>query len=229
MSRDDKEFEEIYQSLAPGLVIVACSPKSLRTLRSFCFSLKGAAIRCDSDAILVSTGGTRINWEAVGAQIVEHGSQGIRVFLINRFEDPSPASVIVRLNSERGLDGLDGSIDHNIAETLQQTALANNCTFVVTTVAGKERQIRDRRVARLLGKEQGVFVALEHARMDDDWYSATVTAGENEKSYGPLGFVSECPQPPEVQPQSESVAGPNKPSAEVPAKRGQSWLRRLFG
>src|ERR1022692_3073037 len=52
MSQDDKDFEEIYQSLTPGLVIAACSPESghvAQMLRSFCFSLKGAAIRCGSD------------------------------------------------------------------------------------------------------------------------------------------------------------------------------------
>jgi hypothetical protein len=179
--------------------------------------------------MLVTTGGARINWEAVGAQIAEHGGRGIRVFLINRFEDPSPASLIVRLDSERGLDGLDGSIDHNIAETLQQTALANNCTFVMTTVAGKERQIRERRIARFLGKEQGVFIALEQDRIGDDWYSATVTMGAVEHRYGPLSFVSECPQQPVAPPHSETVGGSEKPSAEFPAKRGQSWLRRLFG
>jgi len=99
----------------------------------------------------------------------------------------------------------------------------------MTTVAEKESQIVKRRAARILGEEQGVFIALERPRISDDWYDATVTTGATEKSYGPLDFVSECPPPPKAQPQPESVADPDKPTAEALAKPRPSWLRRLFG
>lgn len=230
MSPDDNQFEEIYRSLAPGLVIAACSPKSMITLRSFCFSLKGAAIRCGSDVMLYTGGAAPIDWEAVGAQIQEHGNRGVRVFVINRFEDPSPASVITRMKAGHGFDRLDGSIEHNLAGILHQAALGSKITLLVTTVAEKESQIVKRRAARILGQEQGVFIALERPRLSDHWYSATVTTGATERSYGPLDFVAECPQPLKAQPQpaAESVADPDK-RAEALAEPRPSWLRRLFG
>jgi hypothetical protein len=223
MFTDDKDFEEIYQSLTPGLVIVACSAKSLISmLRSFCYSLKGAAIRCGSDAVIFTD--SPIDWEAVGTQMIEeHRTRGIQVFLINRFEDTSPANVTVRLSHFRGFDTLHGSIDPDYAKLIQQSALAWNVTILVTTIAGKESQIQDRRIARWQGKEQGVFIGLVHNRLSDDWYSATVTTGATEKSYD-VDFVSQCPQPPKPQPQPESVL-----AADIPAKPRPSWLRRLLG
>jgi hypothetical protein len=228
MYTDDEDFEEIYQSLTPGLVIVACSAKSLISmLRSFCYSLKGAAIRCGSDAVIFT--GSPIDWEVVGTQMIEeHRTRGIRVFLINRFEDFSPANVTVRLGHFRGFDTLDGSIDADYAKLVQQSALAWNVTILVTTIAGKESQIQDRKIARWEGKEQGVFIGLVHNRLSDDWYSATVTTGATEKSYD-VDFVSQCPQPPKPQPQPESVADTSKAMADVPAMPRPSWLRRLLG
>jgi len=229
MFTDDKDFEEIYQSLTPGLVIVACSAKSLSTLRSFCYSLKGAAIRCGSDAVIFTD--SPIDWEAVGTQMIEeHRTRGIQVFLINRFEDTSPANVSVRLAHTRMFDTLEGSIDADYAKLVQQSALAWNVTILVTTIAAKEGQIQDRRIARWHGKEQGVLIGLERDRILDSWYSATVTTGAIEKRYM-LDFVSECPQPPKPrpQPQPESVADTDKPIADVPAKPRPSWLRRVLG
>lgn len=231
---DDSEFEEIYQSLTPGLVIAACSAESgysAETLRSFCFSLKGGAIRCGSDVMLYSVGGGPIDWGDVGVQIQEHGARGIRVFVINRFDDPSLAGIMSRTKQDLLWDRLDGSIHPDIAGHLQQGALGSKCTIMVTTIAGTDDQIRDRRIARMLGKEQGVFIALDHD-IEDSWYGATVTTGATERKYGPLDFVSECPQPPKAQPQPESGAeleSGAEPSTEAPSQRRPSWLRRLFG
>ena len=196
MSRDDKDFEEIYQSLTPGLVIASCSAESGHTaqmLRSFCFSLKGAAIRCGSDVMLYTGGDGAVDWADVGVQIQEHGARGIRVFVINRFDDPSAAGIILPVKANLSWDRLDGSIDHDIAGILQEGAIGSKCTIIVTTIAGDEDQIRDRRVARILGKEQGVFIALDTGVLDP-WYSAMVTTGATERRYSPLYFVSECPQ-----------------------------------
>ena len=233
MSQDDKDFEEIYQSFTPGLVIAACSAESGHTaqmLRSFCFSLKGAAIRCGSDVMLYTGGDGAIDWADVGVQIQEHGARGIRVFVINRFDDPSAASLITRMQANRPLDRLDGSIDHDIAGNLQEGAIGSKCTIIVTTIAGDEDQIRDRRVARILGKEQGVFIALDTVVLDP-WYSAMVTTGATERRYSPLDFVSECPQPPKAQPHPEAAADPEsgaEPSTAAPIQGRPSWLRRLF-
>jgi len=73
--------------------------------------------------MLYTGGAGPIDWEAVAAQIREHGPRGVRVFVINRFEDPSPANVITRLNSPRGFDRLDGSIDPNLAGIIHREAL----------------------------------------------------------------------------------------------------------
>src|ERR1019366_4161761 len=97
---------------------------------------------------------------------------------------------------------------------------------ILTMIANDEGQIRDRRVARLLDKEQGVFIALD-TDIEDPWYSATVTTGASEKRYGPLYFVSECPQPSEPPRQPESEADTDKPPLQAPAQRRPSWLRRL--
>ena len=231
MSPDNREFEKIYQSLTPGLVIAACSAESgfsAQMLRSFCFSLKGGAIRSGSDVMLYSGEGGPIDWEDVGIQIQEHGARGIRVFVINRFDDPSAAGIILPVKANLSWDRLDGSIHHDIAEHLQQGAIGSKCTIIVTMIANDEGQIRDRRVARLLGKEQGVFIALD-TDIEDPWYSATVTTGASEKRYGPLYFVSECPQPSEPPRQPESEADTDKPPLQAPAQRRPSWLRRLFG
>jgi hypothetical protein len=245
MSRDDKDFEEIYQSLTPGLVIASCSAESGHTaqmLRSFCFSLKGAAIRCGSDVMLYTSGDGPIDWADVGVQIQglviacsaesgEHGARGIRVFVIHRFDDPSAAGIILPVKANLSWDRLDGSIDHDIAGILQEGAIGSKCTIIVTTIAGDEDQIRDRRVARILGKEQGVFIALDTGVLDP-WYSAMVTTGATERRYSPLCFVSECPQPPKAQPQPESGAEAEsgaEPLTAAPIQRRPSWLRRLFG
>jgi hypothetical protein len=66
------------------------------------------------------------------------------------------------------------------------------------------------------GSWKGILLGQD--RINDDWYSATVATGLTVESYGPLDFLWECPQPPEVQPRAESV---------VDARR-LSWLRRLF-
>ena len=232
MAPDDGCFDGVFQSLRPGVVLVACSPKSLQTLRSFCFSLKGAALRSGSDATLIHCE-TPISWESVGIQIAKHGALGIRVFLLNRFEDPTPASIIARLKCEPGLDGLDGSIQAKLAGMLQEMAVGNGITLVVTTIAQEEGQLIARRTARMLGNEQGVFIALEQPRIGDDWYSATVTTGENEQRYGPLYFVTECPEKIPARQQADSavattVKSEDKTAQNPPGKASQPWYRRVF-
>src|SRR5260370_16776509 len=114
MPSDDKEFDEIYRSITPGLVVAACSPKSMITLRSFCFALKGAAIRCGSDVMLHSGGDGAIDWNAVGAQITEHAARGVRVFAINRFHDLSPPAFLTPFNSPPPFHSSYCSISHTL-------------------------------------------------------------------------------------------------------------------
>lgn len=224
----DKYIDEIYHSLPTGLVIAACGPKSLAALRSFCFSLKGAAIRSGADALLYKDLPMPIDWNAVGAQMNESGGRGVRLFIVNRFEDNSTAGLIARLKSEPGFDRLDGSINPARADLLQEGFQGSGLTLVLTTVAEKESQIRDRRIARMMGNEQGVFIAVEHDRFTDDFYSIWVTTGATEKNYA-ADFVSECPETPKVQPRPQLVVVPTQPVAESLAKPQSSWLRRLLG
>jgi len=224
----DKYFDEIYQSLPTGLVIAACGPKSLVALRSFCFSLKGAAIRSGKDALLYKDLPMPIDWNAVGAQMNESGGRGVRLFIVNRFEDNSTAGLIARLKSEPGFDRLDGSINPARADLLQEGFQGSGLTLVLTTVAEKESQILDRRIARKMGEEQGVFVGVEHARISDDFYSVWVTMGATEKHYA-VDFVSQCPEVPQAQPRHQLVVVPTQPVAESLAKPRSSWFRRLLG
>jgi len=228
MSQDDRDFEEIYRALTPGLVVAACTAKSLVALRSFCFSLKAAAIRCGSDVMLYSGTEVPIDWDAVGIQTQEHGARGVRVFVINRFADTSAAAIVGRLHGEPGFDAGDGSIDPKLAGFLQEGALGSKITLLVTTLAGKEGQIRDRRIARLTSREQGVFIAIEHERFRDDFYSVWVTSGATEKRYG-VDFISECPEVPKAQPRPDPPGTCDGPITETPVKPLRSWLRRLFG
>jgi hypothetical protein len=184
-------------------------------------------MRCGSDATLIRTE-IPMDWNAAGTQIAEEGKRGIRLFVIDRFDDPTPATITIRLKSEPGFDGLDGTIESSTAETLQQMAMQNGCTFLLTTVAGKESQIHQRRIARHFGKEQGQFIALEQDRPGDDWYTATVTCGAVEHRYGPLYFSSECPDP--TQPQLESRLVPDSDATPTSFEKGRRpWYRRLFG
>jgi hypothetical protein len=168
-----------------------------------------------------------IDWNAVSAQMEESCSRGVRLFIVNRFEDNSTAGIIARLKSEPLFDGLDGSINPARVEVLQDGFQGSGLTLVVTTVAEKESQIRDRRIARMMGKEEGVFIAIEHDLISDDFYSIWVTTGATEKQYA-ANFVSECPEAPKVQPRRQLVVVPTRPVAESLAKPRSSWFRRLL-
>jgi len=224
----DKYFDEIYQSLPTGLVIAACGPKSLVALRSFCFSLKGAAIRSGSDAMLYRDLPIPIDWNAVSTQMEEACTRGVRLIIVNRFEDNSTAGLVARLHNEPGFDLLNGSINPVNAGILQEGFSDSKLTLIVTTLAEKESQIRARRIARMTGREEGVFIAVEHDRFSDDFYSIWVTSGATEKNYA-ADFVSECPEVPRVQPQPQPPVAPTQPIAEAPVKPRASWLRRLIG
>ncbi len=224
----DKYFDDIYQSLPTSLVIAACAPKSLVALRSFCFSLKGAAIRSGSDAMLYRDLPIPVDWNAVSAQMEESCSRGVRLFIVNRFEDNSTAGLVARLHNEPGFDLLDGSINPANASILQEGFRDAKLTLVVTTVAEKESQIRARRIARMTGREEGVFVAVEHDRFTDDFYTIWVTIGATEKIYA-VDFVSECPADAKGQPRPGSHVEPPKATAPATPRPQSSWLRRLLG
>jgi hypothetical protein len=196
-------------------------------LRSFFFSLKGAAIRCGADVMLYRDLGTPIDWDIVGVQLTEQCARGVRVHVLNRFEDNSTAGVVARLHNEPGFDVGDGSINPAPAAILHHGFVESKITLMVTTLAVKEGQILSRRLARLTGREQGVLIAVEHNRIRDNFYSIWVTIGATEKTYG-VDFVSECPEAPKRQPRPESVAAHAETVDEAPAKPRSSWLRRLF-
>jgi hypothetical protein len=57
MNSDLGCFDEIYENIPIGVTIMAAKLDQFEILRPFCYSLKGAAIRCEGDAMF-STGST---------------------------------------------------------------------------------------------------------------------------------------------------------------------------
>lgn len=167
-------------------------------LTSFCRSLKGAAIRCGSNAMHFWWGYSRNNWKTRGIEhfrsfIEKHNAVGVHLFLINR---PT-----------------DCSIDQSIARSILEACFAKNVTAIVTCVAqdvGRRNANEDVLVIRdhknIHFRSGTAFILLERHAASDDWYSATVSSGSGEKQYGPLYFVSECPQPPEPPPEAKPDA-----------------------
>ena len=139
MSPGDGEFERIYQSLPPGLVVVASSGGYFRLLQSFCFSLKAAAIRKGADAMHFNWDCSRENWDAIGGiqrfrDFIElHHSHGVRLF----FTDASPQSgSLTHRTAELVRSPMAAaSIDQSVAELIRQEALARGVTVIVTAIA----------------------------------------------------------------------------------------------
>lgn len=208
MSPDDNDFEQIVRSFPPGLIVTACPWDSAETLQSFCYSVKGAAIRCGSNAMLFLWGYSRENWKVQGIEhlrnfIEKHNAEGVRLFLVNS----SP---------------MNGSINHEIAELIRHEAVSRNITVIVTAIAQKvaeellrqdpahHKTKKSTSQAKLLmllknglysGSWKGLLLE-RHRSGDDEWYSATVAIGVEEvwdkvRHYGPLSFTDKCPQPPE--------------------------------
>jgi hypothetical protein len=229
MSPDDHDFDTIYRSLPSGLIVIACPWNSVETLESFCLSLKGAAIRCGSNAMLFLWGYSRENSKTVGIQhlrnlIEKHQPQGVRLFLVNS----SP---------------MNGSINAEISELIQRAALSNEVTVVVTAIAervaeelakkdslpkksktSQSKLLMSLKTKLHFGSWKGIL--LERHRRDDDWYSATAAIGADEvldevKRYGPLYFLSECPQPPASVPEPADKSG-------AEASEGRPLWRRLL-
>jgi len=237
VSPDDSQFEQLYQSLPTGLVVAACTSKSFgmmlslneEILTSFCRSLKGAAIRRDSNAMHFWWGYSRKNWKTRGIEhfrtfVQKHNANGVRLFLINR---PT-----------------DNAIDRHIAGLIQESALAKNVTAIVTTVAedvhdGKFSEnalaVKDRKDVHFRSGGSA-FILLERHRASDDWYSATMSLGTSDQHYGPLYFVSECPQPSESLPEAKLQAAETQPQPESAVdlckmseiRKSAGFLRRLL-
>ncbi len=234
MSPDDNDFEQIVRSLPPGLIFTACPLDSAETLLSFCYSLKGAAIRCGSNAMLFLWGYSRENWKTRGIEhlrnlIEKHNAEGVRLFLVNS----TP---------------MNGSINREIADLIRHEAISTNVTVLVTAIAEKlaaellkqdPSQRKTKKSAskstQLMSLKNGLHsgswkgILLERQQSDDDWYSATAVISADEvwdkvKRYGPLYFTDKCPQAPESRPEV-------KLDKLTPSSRHGVWslLRRFIG
>jgi hypothetical protein len=234
MSLDDSDFEQIVRSFPPGLIVTACPLDSAEILLSFCYSLKGAAIRCGSNAMLFLWGYSRENWKTRGIEhlrnfIEKHNAEGVRLFLVNS----SPTN---------------GSINEEIAALIRHEAVSRNVTVIVTAIAQNlaveilkrdpsQKKIKKSASQSMLlmslknGLQSGSWkgILLERHQTDDDWYSATAAIDGDEvwdkvKRYGPLYFTDKCPQPPESWPQIRLYKS-------TPASRHGVWslLRRFIG
>jgi hypothetical protein len=139
MSPDDGTFDQLYQSLPPGLIVVACGGGAFQPLQSFCFSLKGAAIRKGTDAMHFDWDCSLENWDATGGiqrfrDFVElNRSHNVRLFFIDGSpKSGSPtkrAAELIRSPMARG------SIDHSVAELIREFALSKSVTVIVTAIA----------------------------------------------------------------------------------------------
>jgi hypothetical protein len=152
MSPDDGEFERIYQSLPPGLVVVASGGEYFRLLQSFCFSLKGAAIRKGADAIHFNWNCSRENWDNTGG--IQHfrdfielrHSHGVRLFFIDA--SPQSGSLTHRTAELIRSAMVQRSIDQDIAELIQQETVSKNVTVIVTAIAEVVAQEQIHRAVR---------------------------------------------------------------------------------
>jgi len=138
-SPDDREFEQIYQNLPPGLVVVACGGGPFRPLQSFCFSLKGAAIRKGSDAVHFIWDCSRENWDNLGGVrhfsdfIGQHAVRGVRLFLID--STPRSGSLTQRTAELVRSPIATGPLDRDIVGLIHQEALSKGVTVIVTALA----------------------------------------------------------------------------------------------
>ena len=92
-SPDDGLFQEIYRGIPVGLTITATRPDDSDTLRSFCYSLKGAAIRHGSNAMFFIWQYGNRQWLTKGIQhfrgfVEKHKTNGVRLFLIDQSTTP---------------------------------------------------------------------------------------------------------------------------------------------
>jgi chaperonin cofactor prefoldin len=138
-SPDDREFEQIYQNLPPGLVVVACGGGPFRPLQSFCFSLKGAAIRKGSDAVHYPWDCSHKNWDNLGGVrhfsdfIGQHAVRGVRLFLID--STPRSGSLTQRAAELVRSPMATGPLDRDIVGLIHQEALSKGVTVIVTALA----------------------------------------------------------------------------------------------
>jgi len=88
VSTDDHDFDEIYRAVPIGLTVIAAKSEHFETLRSFCFSLKGTAIRLGSNAMFFFCNYGNRQWLTKGIQhlgrfVEKHSANGVRLFLID--------------------------------------------------------------------------------------------------------------------------------------------------
>ena len=138
-SPDDREFEQIYLDLPSGLVVVACGGGPFRPLQSFCFSLKGAAIRKGSDAMHYPWDCSRENWDNLGGIrhfsdfIGQHAVRDVRLFLID--STPRSGSLSQRAAELVRSRMATGPLDRDIVGLIHQEALSKGVTVIITALA----------------------------------------------------------------------------------------------
>ena len=134
-SPDDRDFETIYRSIPVGLTVVAAKLDHFETFRAFCFSLKGAAIRLGSNAMLFPWQYSKRNWLTRGMQhlssfVEKHKANGVRLFLI---------------------DQPTGWADREVAILIREVAEAADVCIILTSFAGPTTKGAMKRAAILDG------------------------------------------------------------------------------
>lgn len=133
MNSDLGCFDEIYENIPIGVTIMAAKLDQFETLRPFCYSLKGAAIRCEGDAMFFYWQYSKRNWLEKGIQhfcsfTEDHTSRGTKPFLLD----------------QRG-----GSIDRDVVGLLCDPAECAQIRVLVIAVARRIQRGEDKWLAAL--------------------------------------------------------------------------------
>lgn len=192
-SSDAGDFEEIYRQIPTGLTIVVAKSDGFETLQSFCFSLKGIAIRLGGNAKHFNWQYSKKNWLGRGIQhfrsfVEKHTKSGVRLFLINQ---PT------------------GYADAEVAGLIRETSESSEVRVLLTTIASPTGAGNEGRLAVLQGRSVVInspSAVLLRGCPFDGYYSATTVFEGIQKHYGPLYFLYECPHTPDELEPADSAA-----------------------
>jgi len=216
-SPDDRDFEKIYWNIPVGVTVVAAKLDHSETLRSFCYSLKGAAIRLGSNAMFFFWHYSKRNWPDRGVRhlrnfVEKHKGNGVRLFLmdesaqapsyvdrevaqlIREIVEPAGVSVILAVTASSPAEGDERPVavlQGGTIECMPPSAIALHGHSITRDLGGE--------FAAGTASGQGLIVRVTHLTTElvrDAYFATTCFRGQVEE-YGPLSFLEKCPQPPD--------------------------------
>jgi hypothetical protein len=215
-SPDDQQFEEMYRGIPLGLTVAAAKLDHLETLRSFCYSLKGAAIRLGSNAMFFLCGYSKRQWLTKGIEhfrsfVEKHQANGVRLFLIDQptgWADKEVSGLIREFAETAGVSVIVTAIaDPKEEGDEKRLAVLEEGKTIVFSGTRSAIALRGRSTTRIAGGEPFhlrapdgrrllLRVTHQYSELERDFYSAITCFGGLVEEYGPLYFLEKCPQPP---------------------------------